>query len=675
MKTLTCNILLLSLSIVSWPSQQAAALQRSALSTAQLTDTDTFFLAQLSGELYFAIRSQLWKTDGTPAGTVPLAPESEVANAGTVGCFVPSHDVTPVASNGLLFFSAGDGHGQELWRTNGAPHGTFIVRDIDPQGSSAPHNFTDIEGTMFFETATPCCGIWRSDGTDAGTSFLPEHRLPIGAVNGSLVFERDGELWKSEGTPHGTALLRVLNPAGASRPRALTTHNDQLYFTAFEGSPPDAGFKLWVTDGTSAGTVRLIDTVYPVSVMTCRQGQCYFFGSTDESVEIWRTDGTPQGTRSVAQIGDGVAKDYVDIGGTMYFTTRHGLWRTDGTTLGTGQVLDAGLSVVSQLIAADGALFFVVRDADTFRRLLWKSDGTPSGTILLHDNLGEGRSEPDLASLNGTFVVGIWGPVVATDSLGILTLREWQIYKTNTTQTQLIRVGDLVRAEINCPTPLCACSLRHLVSSSMIVDDKWYVKTADPITFQSKLEVVGNVYFRDVALDHWAFSWVERLADAGLTAGCGAEAFCPQDQVTRDQIAVLLLRGRHGASFIPPPATGTAFEDVPSDWWAAGWIEQLAAEGITGGCEGDNYCPSALVTRAQLAILLLRGKHGAAYAPPAATGSMFSDVPAGYWAASWIEQLAREGLTAGCGTARFCPDNSVSRAELAVFLTRTFDLP
>ena len=112
------------------------------------------------------------------------------------------------------------------------------------------------------------------------------------------------------------------------------------------------------------------------------------------------------------------------------------------------------------------------------------------------------------------------------------------------------------------------------------------------------------------------------------------------------------------AQAITPPAVGasTGFSDVATSYWAAAWIKQLAAEGITGGCGSGNYCPDATVTRAQMAVFLLKAKHGSSYSPPTATG-VFTDVPVGYWADKWIEQLAVEGITGGCGTGIYCPDD------------------
>ncbi|MBI3161400.1 MAG: S-layer homology domain-containing protein [Chloroflexi bacterium] len=183
--------------------------------------------------------------------------------------------------------------------------------------------------------------------------------------------------------------------------------------------------------------------------------------------------------------------------------------------------------------------------------------------------------------------------------------------------------------------------------------------------------------FADVPADHWAWQYIERLYQAGITGGCGISPliYCPSVPVTRAQVAIFILRGIHGSVYAPPPATGAVFSDVPSGSFAADWIEQLAAEGVTAGCGGGNYCPDSSITRAQMAIFLLRGEHGSDYTPPPATGTVFGDVPTDSFAADWIEQLALEGITAGCGGGNYCPGFPVTRAEMAVFLVRAFDLP
>jgi hypothetical protein len=148
-------------------------------------------------------------------------------------------------------------------------------------------------------------------------------------------------------------------------------------------------------------------------------------------------------------------------------------------------------------------------------------------------------------------------------------------------------------------------------------------------------------------------------------------------------MAGFLGRATHDSNFTPPDATGI-FADVPKWYWAADWIEQFYADGLTKGCKIDPhdlqspvmyYCPKYPVTRTTMAIFLLRAKHGANYQPPPATG-IFGDVGVNYWAADWIEQLYREGITTGCqkNPLMYCPSNHVTRAQMAVFLARILGL-
>jgi hypothetical protein len=197
---------------------------------------------------------------------------------------------------------------------------------------------------------------------------------------------------------------------------------------------------------------------------------------------------------------------------------------------------------------------------------------------------------------------------------------------------------------------------------------------ASPIT-----GVWQHASFDDVLPGDAFWSWIEALVAAGITGGCGTNpaAYCPDQAVRRAEMAVFLVRGVNGPGYQPPAATGTMFTDVPEDYPFAPWIEQLAREGISGGCATSPpaYCPEDTVTRAQMAVFLLRATHGAAYQPPPTTGVTFSDVPTANLFAPWIEQLAREGITGGCGGGNYCPDDPVTRGQMAVFLVRAFNLP
>lgn len=115
----------------------------------------------------------------------------------------------------------------------------------------------------------------------------------------------------------------------------------------------------------------------------------------------------------------------------------------------------------------------------------------------------------------------------------------------------------------------------------------------------------GTGVFADVAAGQ-SSAHIERMVADGIVAGCGNGNFCPDNAVTRGEIARVLLRVKYLASYNPPAPDGLTFDDVAIDHQAAAWIEQLANEGITRGCDANNYCPAQAVTREQLAVLLSR---------------------------------------------------------------------
>jgi hypothetical protein len=137
-------------------------------------------------------------------------------------------------------------------------------------------------------------------------------------------------------------------------------------------------------------------------------------------------------------------------------------------------------------------------------------------------------------------------------------------------------------------------------------------------------------------------------------------------------MAVFLLRAQHGSGYVPPHCSGL-FTDVPCPSAYADWIEQLAAEQVTAGCGGGQYCPDASVTRSQMAVFLLKTSQGPAYEPPQAVG-IFGDVPPGSFAADWIEAIYHAHITGGCSVSPllYCPGSSVSRGQMAAFLVNTF---
>ena len=200
------------------------------------------------------------------------------------------------------------------------------------------------------------------------------------------------------------------------------------------------------------------------------------------------------------------------------------------------------------------------------------------------------------------------------------------------------------------------------------------VTVTNPDTTTGTLPKGYVANFNDVPQNNQFHGFVTTLVRNGITAGVGGGNYGVNSPTLRQQMAVFLLKGKYGVCYVPPACTGI-FDDVPCTPGVGfgDWIEDLAGQGITGGCGGNNYCPLNPVRRDQMAVFLLKAKHGSTYVPPACNGD-FADVPCPSQFADWIEQLAAEGLTGGCGGTNYCPLNPNTRGQMAVFIVKTFNL-
>ncbi len=181
--------------------------------------------------------------------------------------------------------------------------------------------------------------------------------------------------------------------------------------------------------------------------------------------------------------------------------------------------------------------------------------------------------------------------------------------------------------------------------------------------------------FLDVPQNQTFHAYVTTLVSNGITAGVGGGNYGVASSTLRQQMAVFLLKAKYGVCYVPPPCTPGFFTDVPCPGTFAPWIEALANLGITGGCGGNNYCPGNPVRRDQMAVFLLKAEHGSTYVPPAcAPPGVFTDVPCPGTFTDWIERLAAENITGGCGTGIYCPLNPNTRGQMAVFIVKTFNL-
>jgi len=356
------------------------------------------YLGTVSGKAVYAIQGGytvgytvgIWATDGTASNTRKLGDFTTVGKAAQLG--------------NLLLFVATDANGSELWKTDGTPQGTLMVKDIYPgYGSSSPKEFFRFQGQLYFQA---------DDGT---------HGI---------------ELWKTDGSSGGTVLVADTNPGiGSSTPGQFVELNNQLVFWADDGAH---GREPWLADGTTAP--RLIKDIYPGSVgsdyagsagnlgaeihpRVVMNGLLYFsaYYASAQGVELWRTDGSSAGTQLVRRLGydsNGSQPGQLTVlNNTLFFNAAYasganGLWRSDGTSNGTFVV--ASYFVTSgafggygtyvypdSLKAVNCLLFFVFRDVRGWE--LWRSDGTTNGTFRLKDiQAGPGSSEiGEMAVLDG----------------------------------------------------------------------------------------------------------------------------------------------------------------------------------------------------------------------------------------------------------------------------------
>ena len=339
--------------------------------------------------------------------------------------------------NGTLFFTADDGvNGRELWKSDGTAAGTVLVSDMTPgSGGSSVRRFAELNGMAFFAANG---GLWKSDGTATGTVVVKDgisiSSVPLN-VNGMLFFEATDtvhgyELWRSNGTTAGTIRIDT-NIATFSSPgviTSLTGVNNTLFFTSL-GS-------LWKSDGTQGGTVP-VGGLATVGDLRNVNGTLFF--TADDGVngrELWKSDGTVAGTVLVRDINPGVNSGpsvLTNVNGILFFlasddVTGAELWKSDGTAAGTVLVKDiivgSGQSVPQHLTNVNGTLFFTADDG-VHGRELWASglannllanDTDPDGSTLTA-SLGTGPTNGTLVlNPDGTFIYRPNENFVGTDT-------------------------------------------------------------------------------------------------------------------------------------------------------------------------------------------------------------------------------------------------------------------
>ncbi|HEX7708855.1 MAG TPA: ELWxxDGT repeat protein [Thermoanaerobaculia bacterium] len=300
--------------------------------------SDPMGFHEFNGELYFnasvvSTGAELWKySNGQAKLLKDIAP-------GTKSSF--SSRLFDMGGGTALFFANDGIHGSELWRTDGTTEGTMMVADLNPSGNGAGYPAVVFQGKLFFR------------GFDATTGLDP---------------------WVSDGTAEGTKRLFDI---GTGSVTAFSVLGDKLLIVG--------GGAMYLSDGTTEGTVQ-IATMQSVGQFATLGSTKYFLGTTNGVRELWKSDGTTQGTQPLLRVPSASFNgnwSMVAIGPTLYFLGGEGdrvdLWKSDGTTAGTQVVKTLRETKPGNAILTFAAsALFVSIDYE-----LWRSDGTAAGTWML----------------------------------------------------------------------------------------------------------------------------------------------------------------------------------------------------------------------------------------------------------------------------------------------------
>ena len=368
--------------------------------------TAVWWAIDVGDRVFFTLEpgwTDLWVSDGTPDGT------SVVANLGVSGEF---DAIAAVDGTLYLAARAVGTGGMELWKSDGTPDGTVQVRDIAPgELSSDPQQLTAMDGRLFFsgwnQVRRPrAVGERRHTGRDRGGQEHQPGRKLVARETHS-----DGRVSSTSPPPTGRAAAscggrmaprrgpnasRASGPGQVRRdPRDLTVVDHTLFFTATDGTH---GRELWKSDGTAAGTALVKDirsgSSSPRDLARVGSHLVLSADMGDGDHDLWRSDGTAAGTRRIAEVSpshDDEMSAMATIGDTLLFGADGPggveLWRTTGTATGTSRVDDinpSGDSNPSGFGVFDGRVWFGADDG-AHGRELWASDGTSSNTGLVAD--------------------------------------------------------------------------------------------------------------------------------------------------------------------------------------------------------------------------------------------------------------------------------------------------
>ncbi len=212
------------------------------------------------------------------------------------------------------------------------------------------------------------------------------------------------------------------------------------------------------------------------------------------------------------------------------------------------------------------------------------------------------------------------------------------------------------------------------VAYSVSANDTGAIRSGTITAGAHTFTVFQGMEFPDVPPSNLFYTEIGKLSARGVTVGCGSGLYCPNDPVTREQMAAFIMRAK--GEFNPPTPQTQRFNDVPPANVFYNFIDRLAELQITVGCTPDHtlYCPHDSVLREQVAAFIIRGL--GELNPPMPPSQRFTDVPPSSVFYNFIDRLAVLQITLGCTPdhTQYCPTDPATRAQMAAFLVRAFQL-
>lgn len=430
----------------------------------------------------------LWKTDGTAGGTITVKDFADITSGGPLG-----HE----AAGGLLYFTLySNTTGRELYRSDGTEGGTFLVKDISPGTDyfAGPVQLTAFNGQLYFaDDDGSGQKLWLTDGTTTGTKPANNGNVSV-STDYSYIFinahfaVQGNNLYTAASTPATGEELYKYNPAaGFSLVKDITPgaaggfpYNITPAFgkIAFGYNDTIAGQnELWAVNETNGA--RLLTSGSSYQSLTPGNGVLYFISQAkDAGTELWKTNGTPEGTTQVKDIYTGTTSSYPQdltyMNGTLYFNAASKkagteLWQSQGNAADTKLITEIDKTATSYsglyffngsitdfpYLGASGAFagktfYFSATQLETGYEL-YRTDGTSRGTGLAKDIItGEGASYPlAFTSKNGA--------VYFTASASNAGISSFNIYKADS-------IGNV--------SPV-ASSLNSYIYSYDVADNGW----------------------------------------------------------------------------------------------------------------------------------------------------------------------------------------------------------